>query len=381
MKMAKRISLRMRITLLAAAILILCSVILTIAASYNAHSQISGLSLVGPIPVQDIAIEEGKVTALETTPIVTYAATSAVTEAKQQFDMTSMIILAIVSVLGIGMVYGVAGGSLSPIHDLSKTISAITENNLQQRIPEEGRNDEVGALGHSFNIMLDRLERSFLRRKRFSANVAHELKTPLATISAGIQVLHLESRPSITDYEETLTTIERNINRLRAVVDDLMRLCDEQETFDTASIDLQEMFISICGELQPLLEEKHIETEIQCKLKAICGNQSLLYRACFNLVENAVKYNKISGKILIETKVENEIGEIRITDTGNGIPADEIQQIFEPFYRVNKSRSRKTGGAGLGLSIVKTIVEKHGWEISVASVLGEYSIFTITFTA
>lgn len=379
MKMIKRLTLRLRITLLTGAILILCAAILTIAASYNARSQFTRLFSTGPLANQPAVIKEGKVTAVEGEPIVTNPGTTGITEAKQNFDLTSVIILIIVSVSGMGLVYVVSGKALRPIHDLSKTISVITEDNLQQRIPEEGVNDEVGTLGNSFNVMLNRLERSFLRQKRFSANVAHELKTPLATISAGIQVLHLENSPTMADYQETLAITERNVKRLQSVVDDLMRLCDEQENIDIVSVNLEEMLEAICSELAPVFKEKGIEAEIHCGLKTVRGNQGLLYRTCFNLIENAAKYNRDGGKILIETKSENGSGKLSVIDTGYGIPPEELQQIFEPFYRVNKSRSRKTGGAGLGLSIVKTIVEKHGWQVSVDSVLGQGSTFTITF--
>jgi len=380
MKIANKISLRMRITLLAGAILILCSVVLTVAASYNANLQFTVLTASEAFVVDGVIpkMDYGNTTILESNGAIR-TAPGGLTTAKKQFNTVSMIILAIVCMFGMGLVYAVAGRSLGPIHKLSKTISSITENDLQYRMIDEERNDEVGALGHSFNIMFDRLEASFLRQKRFSANVAHELKTPLATINAGIQVLNLEEKPSILDYKETLATTERNVKRLMAVVDDLMRLCDEQEKFDTEDVAIQDMFESICKELRPLLAEKHTETEIDCKLQTICGNPSLLYRACFNLIENAAKYNKDGGKIIIKAKVTDGIGEIKITDTGNGIPKDEIQHIFEPFYRVNKSRSRKTGGAGLGLSIVKTIIEKHGWKMAVESVLEVGSTFTITF--
>jgi signal transduction histidine kinase len=217
-----------------------------------------------------------------------------------------------------------------------------------------------------------------LRQKQFSANVAHELKTPLATIHAGIQVLHLEGSPTAADYKETLETTERNVKRLMKVVDDLLSLY-EQEEFQTVPIDLQEMFTSIVSELDPILANKQIETQLQCGLKRIRGNPELLYRACFNLVENAAKYNRDGGRIVINAKEEDGMGQIIIADTGLGIPAGELQKIFEPFYRVNKSRSRKTGGAGLGLSIVKTIAEKHGWQMSVDSEVDLGSTFTLTF--
>lgn len=384
MKIVNRISLRMRITLLSGAILLICSAILALGAAYNAHSQFKAITLANYPVVYGVAVEAkvsnkqigfstnslGKTSTASTAPRLT--------EAKKQFDTTNIMILAIVSILGMVMVYMIAGRSLHPIHELSRTVSTISEDNLRQRIQDDHRKDEVGALGYSFNIMLDRLEKSFLKQKRFSANVAHELKTPLATINAGIQVLHLDKTPSVSEYEETLATTERNVRRLMAVVDDLMSLYDENEKFENVTVNLQNMFESILSELRPILEDKHLKTELQCGLKTIYGNQVLLYRACFNLVENAAKYNKDCGKILIETKVDNKVEQIIISDTGNGIPVEELEQIFEPFYRVNKSRSRKEGGAGLGLSIVKTIVEKHGWEISVDSKLGEYSRFTIS---
>lgn len=382
MKVINKISLKMRITLLAGVILLLCSVILTIGASYNAHSQLSELALTAVpgtvvsvqaiIPSDQILMPASGIGA-----IPHYTTAPKLTKAKRQFDTVNIIILVIVSALGMLLVYIIAGRSLRPIHELSKTVSAITEDNLQQRIPDENRTDEVGALGRSFNTMLDRLENSFLRQKRFSANVAHELKTPLSTISAGIQVLHLEDAPSVSDYEEALTTIEQNVNRLMAVVDDLLCLCNEQAELCIDAIDLEDMFKSICNELQPILREKKLETSVHCEIQTISGSKVLLYRACFNLVENAAKYNQEGGRILIETRTEEGIGKIIISDTGKGIPEDELQQIFEPFYRVNKSRSRKTGGAGLGLSIVKAVVERHGWVISASSVLGQGSAFVI----
>lgn len=382
MKRMKRLSLRMRITLLSGAILLVCSAVLTVGASYNAHSQLNAITLDGD-PASYLVegtLPGGRATLWAadgsgTAPQWTTA--PALTEAKKQFDAANLAILAVVSVLGMAMVYLVAGRSLRPIHDLSETISAIGEENLQERIPEEERNDEVGALGHSFNVMLDRLEKSFLRQKQFAANAAHELKTPLATISAGIQVLRLEEHPAASDYEETLAAAERNVGRLTRVVDGLMSLY-EQEEFSTSLVDLRGMFESILRELRPALDEKRIRTEFRCGLETVYGNPVLLYRACFNLVENAAKYNREDGSITIETGAAGRTGRIAVSDTGGGIPADELPRIFEPFYRVNKSRSRKTGGAGLGLSIVRAIVEKHGWKLSADSEPGRGSTFTIT---
>lgn len=191
MKFVKKASLRIRITLLAGAILIICSVILTISSSYNAHTQFANLTVTGPISLQGSTEASISIIAVEPIPIGDFS-TNKITEAKKNFDTTNMIISSIVTVLGMAMVYFFSGRSLRPIQDLSLTISAITEDDLQKRIPDENRSDEVGVLGQSFNIMLDRLEKSFLRQKQFSASVAHELKTPLV-ISKGIQPIpHLK---------------------------------------------------------------------------------------------------------------------------------------------------------------------------------------------
>lgn len=381
MKVFSRISLRMRITLLAGAILLLCSIILTLGASYNAHTQLNNVTLASPYGVVEKAPISGEIELhpSDVAIAVPSAKVAVLTAAKKQFDIVNVVILAGVSVFGMVLVYVVAGKSLRPIHELSKTVSTIGEDNLQKRIPNLYTKDEVGMLGDSFNAMLNRLEESFVKQKRFSANAAHELKTPLSTINASIQVLHLDKNPAASDYEETFETIERNVKRLIMVVDDLMKLYDENDQLEIVPIDLKSMFEAIICELSPVIENRNIETELICGLKTVKGNQVLVYRAFFNLIENAAKYNKDGGKIVIEAKREGEVGKITITDAGNGIPAYELQQIFEPFYRVSKSRSRKTGGAGLGLSIVKTIIEKHGWKVSVNSELGEGSTFTIIF--
>jgi signal transduction histidine kinase len=385
MKVLNKLSLRMRVTLLSGLVLLLCSVLLMVGATYNARLQYNEITyengtftLVPQAAVRDI--QEG-IHSSNAEPDLTKTVSPTLTEARKQFDTINLVILAVVLALGMGLIYIVAGRSLKPIHQLSHKISSITENDLQYRIPHEDRKDEVGILERAFNIMLDRLEASFLKQKRFSANVAHELKTPLATIAAGIQVLNLNDTPTLSEYKDTLTTVERSTKRLIGVVDDLMCLCDEQEKDCRETVVLEDMFHSICDELQPVFQEKCIETEIDCQTHSIVCNPSLIYRACFNLIENAAKYNKDDGKINIEAMVENNVGKISISDTGMGMPQDKISHIFESFYRINKSRSRKTGGAGLGLSIVKAIIEKHGWKITVSSKLGIGSTFTISFPA
>lgn len=375
----KRNSLCVRLTVMTGAILLLCSVALTLSASYNAGKQFtvvasSNAALANHTgTVQDSVIFEGDPSA----PL-SVSEGSAVTTAKRNFNIVGLVTLVAISILGTGGVYFAARRTLRPIQELSEQMTAITENNLDVRVDVGQRTDEVGALCHAFNVMLERLNNSFAAQKQFSANVAHELKTPLATMQASVQVLRLDEVPTSEDCLNMLDTVERNTARLRAVIDDLLRLCDEQTEFETREIVLYDLFSGIFKELAPQLEAKHIQAEIDCEQAPIViGNEGLLYRAFFNLAENAVKYGQEGGKIQVTSTCDGSMGTIRISDTGIGIPAEHLSRIFEPFYRVNQSRSRKLGGAGLGLSVVKTIVERHGWNISVDSTAGTGTEFQI----
>lgn len=360
-------SLCFRLTVMTAMILLLCSIALTLSASYNAGKQLSVVAdaaspnttiVLTPIEGDDGSINTPTVRGIN------------VTAAQRDFNLAGLASLLVISILGTGAVYFSTKRTLQPIHNLSEQVAAITENNLDERVSGGERKDEVGMLCRSFNVMLERLGNSFSMQKRFSANVAHELKTPLATMQASVQVMRLGQTPTPDECERMLDTIERNTGRLRSIIEDLMRLCNEQEQFEKNEIPLSELFSAIFAELTRSLAEKHIQTEIDCtEYPTVIGNYGLLYRALFNLVENAVKYNREGGSITISSSIKNNIGEICIKDTGNGIPQEELPLIFEPFYRVNKSRSRKTGGAGLGLAVAKTIIERHGWSITVESAM------------
>ena len=370
--MMKTNSLCFRLTLMTGAILLLCSTALTLSASYNAGKQLSAVAVAVPSET-GIALAPGQVpVGQDGFPILTPAAgVAGVTKAQRNFDLAGLTALIVISVVGTGAVYFATRRALRPIQELSGQMTAITENNLDVRVDVGRRTDEVGTLCQSFNIMLERLSDSFAAQKQFSANVAHELKTPLATMQASVQVLRLDESPTGDDCLKMLDVVERNTARLRAVIDDLMRLCDEQNQFEQGEVSLPKLFSDIFAELAPQLEEKHIQTEIDCgQYPIVTGNEGLLYRAFFNLAENAVKYGREGGVIRVSSSCEGNTGVIRVRDTGIGIPQEKLPHIFEPFYRVSKSRTRKTGGAGLGLAVVKTIIERHGWSISVSSTVG-----------
>ena len=172
--------------------------------------------------------------------------------------------------------------------------------------------------------------------------------------------------------------IEGNAKRLQLIIEDLLHLYDGQAEIEGNCIQLDWMFTNILEELAPKMQERNITTTVDCTgFPSVIGNYDLLYRAFYNLIENAIKYNIPNGKIYIVSRIDANRGEIVISDTGCGISAEQLPLIFDPFYQANTSRSRKTGGTGLGLSIVKSIIERHGWSISVSSEVGRGTLFTI----
>ena len=284
-----------------------------------------------------------------------------------------------ITAFGTGLAYVAAKKALTPIRTFSHTVSTITENDLDIPIQEHaGSSSETELLYRSFNTMMERLNRSFSMQKNFSAKVAHELKNPLATIITNAQVAKLGPL-SAEEYLHTLDTIERNAKRLQLIIENLFHLYDGQSEFECRRIQLDEMFSNILEEISPKLQEQNITATVDCTgFPSVIGNYDLLYRAFYNLIENAIKYNVKNGEIHITSEIYSNRGKMIVSDTGCGISAAHLPQIFDPFYRVNTSRSHKTGGSGLGLSIVESIIKRHGWSISVSSEVGRGTLFTIS---
>ncbi len=184
---------------------------------------------------------------------------------------------------------------------------------------------------------------------------------------------------SAEEYLHILDTIERNAKRLQMIIENLFHLYDGQIEFECRRIQLDEMFSNILEEISPKLQEQNITATVDCTgFPSVIGNYDLLYRAFYNLIENAIKYNVKNGEIHITSEIYSNRGKMIVSDTGCGISAAHLPQIFDPFYRVNTSRSHKTGGSGLGLSIVESIIKRHGWSISVSSEVGRGTLFTIS---
>lgn len=288
-----------------------------------------------------------------------------VTVSKQKsFVNAGWIFTALLILFGVAAAYVILGRALRPLQRLSKAMKRIDERNLSERIENSASSSEMVQLTGAYNRMLERLDKAFEAQKNFTASAAHELKTPLACMQANLEVLQLDEQPSEEEYKETIDVIRRNTQRLILLVEDLLAINTNSRREKHQWIQIEEMIGDICRELSPQIQRKDIKIQINCQGK-VYGDSVFLYRAFYNLIENAVKYNRPGGKIKIISQEGEQQCRISIADTGIGIPEEEIEHIFEPFYRVDKSRSREIGGSGLGLAIVKDIIEKHHGKINV----------------
>jgi len=360
--MWNKLSLRTKITLLTAVTLTLMCACLTVASVLN--TDVFYDPIVSVIEKKKIDDEVATIGGANHTGEITDVdiAAELYIGSRNKFKLLSIITAVGVVIIGTLLSYILAGQSLKSLKKFTSKIAEIDENNLSDQIVLPSSRDEVSKLTEAFNHMLEKLDRAFDGKKLFAANAAHELKTPLTNILTNIEVMQMEAAPSITDYEEVVGIAKANVERLTALVGELLYFNSEldREHLETVRTDL--LFKKILTDLSPGINEKNIKTSIAGNA-VINGDKNLLERAFFNLVQNAIKYNKENGEI----RITSHDGTITIEDTGIGISAGSIPQIFDPFYCADKSRSRELGGVGLGLSITKQILNKHGMKITVFS--------------
>ena len=381
--MMKKLSLRMRLTLLSALVMASVAVILTSMFLFGADRIfVRDLEQKMTFQPQDIIITSVKKEGVSNENMDLQEVTVSLKKAGTQFNLWGMAALFLVLILGTGATWLMAGHVLKPLKELSSAIEEISGNDLSNRVEIQGRQDEIGRLARSFNHMMDKVSASFERQKRFSARAAHELKTPLATILVNLEVLELDGKTSPDRMEKVLTIVKANTERMIRLVEDLMRLTSDKAHEMEEEVELSEVFAITLDELSPLIRKKDLTVSIENTPDiSLTGSRVMLYRVMSNLLENAAKYNREHGSISIVTGRDDNGVTVKIEDTGIGIPEEALPHIFEPFYRVDQSRSRAEGGAGLGLPLVKDIVEKHGGEVTVKSAAGEGTTFILRFPA
>ena len=279
--------------------------------------------------------------------------------AQEDFCMTNWYITAVVTLLGGILAYFVSGRALKPLRSFASQVEKVQMNNLTEMKLSEDELPEFRHLSRSFNQMLERLHNAFAAQRQFTGNAAHELRTPLALMQAQLELFSAEHSEVLPETAEFLTLLREQTERLVQMTKTLLEMSNLQQVARNEQIQLAPMIEEIFTDLAPLAEKRGVTLTTQGD-GVMVGSDALLYRMLFNLTENAVKYNRLGG--LVRVAVVQETGSIliRVSDTGHGIPEEYQRSIFQPFFRVDKSRSREYGGVGLGLSLVWEIADLHG---------------------
>lgn len=370
-------SIQLRLTVLSVLLLTVCCVGLTIILNVSASRMADVIETIPLITAQmaqpgEVLLEE--MNTIEQIPI-TKAETSQ--GARTEFLKNSIFYVVFVVIIGGGMTYYLSGKALQPLKALSVQMNNRTVHNLSEDLPMPESRDEIADLTCAFNEMSRKLDDAFAMQKRFSQSAAHELRTPLAVLKTKVEVFKKKKEHTPEAYDKLLCVIITQTNRLGDLVRDLLSLTNRDELLGNEAVELKDMLSDICNELSEIAKDKHINVIVCGQESIVQGSQSLLHRAFYNLIENAIKYNVEGGKVIVEMSKSEEHTVISIADTGIGIPVNLQELIFEPFFRVDKSRSRQMGGAGLGLSIVKSIVDKHHGQLKVSNNLGGGTIFEV----
>lgn len=295
-----------------------------------------------------------------------------------ELQTISLVGLGMVALLGGAGAYWLAGFALRPVRKVSHAAQQIGPETLDTRLALTGPKDEVKELADTFDAMLERLQRTFELQGSFVADVAHELRTPLASLRTNLEVVAADEQATIDDYRAMAATQERALTRLERLVSDLLILTTSQQPLRSLDVSLGAVMEEVLDDLKPVAAERNVT--VQCIGEAdivVRGDSALLVRVFSNLVENAIRYNRQGGSVAVTISRKDAWAVVTVKDTGIGFASEHLPHIFERFYRVDASRSRHNGGAGLGLSIVSAIVQRHGGQVQVESTEGEGSVFTV----
>lgn len=291
-------------------------------------------------------------------------------ETKEAFLLRSVIATTIIILLSSVCTYFLTKKTLTPLQKLTNEVSQIQAQNLSTQLAVPNSKDEIAQLTSSFNEMLARLDNAFSTQKQFSANAAHELRTPLAVLQTNLEVFEKKQEPEMVEYQQLFIMIKEQTARLSQLVETLLDMTNLKSVPRTDQVMLEELVDEVFCDLDPVAEKAGIsihfdDSSSQDSHTDVTGSYVLLYRAVYNLVENAIKYNRPNGSVTVSVKEKNSQVMILVKDTGIGISPENQKKIFDPFFRVDKSRSRAMGGAGLGLALVDSIAREHGGSVKV----------------
>lgn len=299
---------------------------------------------------------------------------------KADYKRNSLIITILLALLGGVVTYFISGHALRPIREFSDKIEEVQAQNLSDSRIEENNVKELNQLGISYNKMLERLSDAFEIQRQFTANAAHELRTPLALMQVQLDLYNSASHPgNDADTLQTIKMVTEQNDKLNRMVKTLLDMSELQTVGRDDKIILDAIVEEVLADLEPLAVEKNIKLIGKCEDATMIGSDILIYRLVYNLVENAIKYNHPLGLVTVTAYQRNKHVYLSVEDTGSGIPKELRERVFEPFFRVDKSRSRELGGVGLGLAFVREIVRVHDGSICIKSGKTGGTIFEVTF--
>lgn len=300
---------------------------------------------------------------------------------KADYRKNSLIISAVLALLGGVATYFISGHALRPIREFSDKIEEVQAQNLADSKLEENKVKELNQLSVSYNKMLGRLSDAFEIQRQFTANAAHELRTPLALMQVQLDSYNSGQHPgSDAETVQTIKMVTEQNDRLSKMVKTLLDMSELQTVGRDEAIMVDALVDEVLADLEPLAREKHVELTGNCEAITIVGSDILIYRLVYNLVENAIKYNHPGGQVTVSASRKEKRVCLSVADTGNGIPEELRERVFEPFFRVDKSRSCALGGVGLGLALVHEIVRVHEGSITVRSNPSGGTVFEVMFT-
>ena len=299
---------------------------------------------------------------------------------KADYKRNSLIITVLLALLGGVVTYFISGHALRPIKEFSDKIEEVQAQNLSDSRIEENNIKELNQLGISYNKMLERLSEAFEIQRQFTANAAHELRTPLALMQVQLDLYNSATHPgNDADTLQTIKMVTEQNDKLNRMVKTLLDMSELQTVGRDDKIVLDAIVEEVLADLEPLAQGKNIKLIGKCEDATMIGSDILIYRLVYNLVENAIKYNHPLGQVTVTAYQRNKHVYLSVEDTGSGIPKELRDRVFEPFFRVDKSRSRELGGVGLGLALVREIVRVHDGSICIKSGKTGGTIFEVKF--